>query len=116
MHTRRQSGFPVYFKIEDVGLSSDNDAEAVQIYKWALRWAVRSSQFDRCREAANFLNQVREATSPKGETRLSLAVAKDQNSITGSVLATEPISFMHSVRNYHSPGDQLGEHSLLAKF
>lgn len=72
-------------------------------------------QFDRCREAANFLNQVLEATSPKGET-LSLAVAKDRNSISGDVLATEPIRFMHSLRNYHSHGDNVGRQKVLGKF
>ena len=72
-------------------------------------------QFDRCREAANFLNQVLEATSPKGETH-SLAVAKDRNSISGDVLATEAIRFMHSLRNYHSHGDNVGRQKVLSKF
>lgn len=74
------------------------------------------SQFDRCREAANFLNQVLEAYSGKSPDQLSLGKVKEDNLVTGKTLATEPVKFMHSIRKYHSHGQWGGKERATAKF
>jgi serine/threonine protein kinase len=74
------------------------------------------SQFERSREAANFLNQVLEAYSGRGPDQLSLGKVRDENAMTGKLLATDAIKLMHSIRKYHSHGQRGGKDRLAIRF
>ena len=75
-----------------------------------------TSQFDRCREAANFLNQLLEATSGRAIEKLSLGMVKENNNVTGITLSTDAVRFMHSVRRYSSHGEYRVKERLTSKF
>jgi serine/threonine protein kinase len=71
----------------------------------AVALGCTPEQFDRCREVADFLNQVLEASSQMKPQRLKLGFVKDSNAETGSRLATREIRFLHAIRNYQNHGD-----------
>jgi hypothetical protein len=82
----------------------------------AIALGCFQSQFDRCQEAANFLNQVLEAYPSRSPDRLSLGKVKEDNIVTGKLLATEAIRFVHSIRKYHSHGQLGGKDRATGKF
>jgi serine/threonine protein kinase len=73
-------------------------------------------QFDRCREAANFLNQVLEAWPGERSDHLSLGKVKDENQTTGKTLATKAVRFMHAIRRHHSHGEYVKKERTTSKF
>ncbi len=83
----------------------------------AAELGLLPDQFDRCREAANLLNQILEA-SPRSRSgpKLTLGLIKNANPATSDRLATEPIQFMHALRNFDVHGKNLRPVDLLNKF
>lgn len=59
-------------------------------------------QFDRCREAANFINQTFEGWASRSGAQLSIGLVKDDNASTGNKLSTDAIKFIHWMRNQHA--------------
>jgi hypothetical protein len=83
----------------------------------AVELGLLPDQFDRCREAANLLNQVLEAAPrPRGGPKLTLGLVKNINNSTADRLATEPIQFMYTLRNFDVHGRNMRPSDLLNRF
>ena len=83
----------------------------------AVELGLLPDQFDRCREAANLLNQILEASlRSRSGPKLTLGLVKNANPATGDRLATEPIQFMHALRNFDAHGKNPRPEDLLNKF
>jgi Protein kinase domain/AAA domain len=83
----------------------------------AVALGLLPDQFDRCCEASNLLNQILEAyPRSKGGSKLTLGLIKNANPVTDDRLATEPIKFMHALRNFDAHGENPRPADLLNRF
>jgi serine/threonine protein kinase len=85
----------------------------------AVALGLLPDQFERCREAANLMNQVLEAypvPTNLGINKLTLGVVKNENTFCGKKLMTEPLRLMHALRNFEAHGKNKERADLLSRF
>jgi len=73
----------------------------------ATRLGLHTLQFDRCSEAADFLNQILESYPNEGK-ELSLGYVKNLNEHTEDKLKTKEMEFLHRLRRKKSHGGTTG--------
>jgi hypothetical protein len=82
-------------------------------YVGALALGIHPEQFDRCREVANFLNQVLEAYPNVPPDRLSLGKLKNDAEFGRDAALLNSITFLNELRKYTSHGGQKDKQRLL---
>lgn len=85
-------------------------------YVEASSLGVHPEQFDRCREVANFLNQVLEAFPTGTAERLTLGKLKSEAEFGRDSELLDGISFLHALRTYASHGNTRDKQRLLKGF